>query len=63
MYQDTHRNLAGLAAVLVAAVAAVHVFAFTLVAMPDAAPGQGLPRAADPALLPEIVVTAPRIAS
>lgn len=60
MYHDTTRHRPGLAAVLVAAVAAVQVLALTLVAAPDMATGRK-PQATAPALLPEVVVTAPRI--
>lgn len=61
MYHDTTRHHTGLSAVLIAAIAAVQVLAFTLVAVPGTAPGPYRPHDTAPVLLPEVVVTAPRI--
>lgn len=61
MHHDTTRHHPGTGAVLIAAVAAAQVFAFSFMAMPDLAASQRHPQGAAPVLLPEIVVTAPRI--
>jgi hypothetical protein len=63
MFHDTTRKHPGIGTVLIAAVAAAQVLAFSIAATPDLAGRQRSPQGVAPALLPEIVVTAPRIES
>lgn len=63
MYHDTTHKHSGIGTVLVAAVAAAQVLAFSFAAMPELDGHRGHPQEAAPALLPEVVVTATRIAS